>query len=125
MPQPRSGSKRRPFREEDLDSVVDLLEALPRLHVSEDGAYTFRDRATDFMAVFNGDSTADQGRRVLAQIAQICDPTIRITDADKHGTLAFKSGQRRVMQEIMLCMVSREPVRVEKRTTDNEPSSNA
>ena len=110
------------FSKADRDAVVDLLEELPRIHVSHDGGYSFADRAHDFMAVFNGTSTADQGRRVLAQIAQICDPVSSIKDADSHGSLAWKGGMRRVMHELMLCMVTREPVRVERKEPNARPA---
>jgi hypothetical protein len=94
-----------------MDAVLDLLEAMPRVSVSQDGSYTFQDRARDFIAVFGG---TEQGRRVLSQIHQICDPAPTERDADKPGVLAFKNGKRRVMAEIMLCMVTREPVDVER-----------
>lgn len=121
MPPARSSS--RPFKKADLDAVVDLLEQLPRIHATNEAGpngYSFADRASDFLAVFSGNSTPEQGRRVLAQIAQICDPITKISDADLPGTLAFKAGQRRVMHEIMLCMVAREPVRVERKEPNNE-----
>lgn len=125
MPPVRSASTRRPFKDADLDSVVELLETLPRIHVTDGGPYTFAARAQDFMAVFNGHSTPEQGQRVLAQVAQICDPVSKIADADKPGTLAFKAGMRRVMAEIMLCMVTREPVRVERKSTNEHTESSA
>lgn len=53
------------------------------------------------MAVFS----TEQGRRVLDQIVQICDPASIPSDADKPGTLAFKAGQRRVLNEIQRCFV--------------------
>lgn len=106
-----NNNRRKPFRREDMDVVLDLLEQLPRIHVSVDGPYTFTDRASDFRALFGAD---ERGARVLAQIHQICDPAPRVADADRHGTLAFKAGMRRVMAEIMLCFVAREPVRVVK-----------
>lgn len=96
------------------DAVVALLESLPRVRAGHDGPYTFNDRARDFLAVFGGNSAPDQGRRVLAQIHQICDPAPTHADADKPGTLAFKSGMRRVMAEIMLCMVAKEPITIQR-----------
>lgn len=91
------------------DDLLELLESLPRTRVDQE-TYTEKDRAADFLAVFS----SDRGRRVLDQIVQICDPAARLEDADKHGTLAFKAGQRRVLAEIQRCFVVREPITVEK-----------
>jgi hypothetical protein len=102
-----------------VDQVVELLSAMPRVRVSETGPYTFKDRAADFIAVFNGASSAEQGQRVLSQIAQICDPVPKEQDADRPGTLAYKTGMRRVMAEIMLCMAVKEPVKVETQKESN------
>ena len=111
----------RPFRRNDVDALVQLLEELPRVTPSTEGPYTFVDRASDFIAVFNGASSAEQGRRVLSQIAQICDPAPKLSDADKPGTLAAKMGMRRVLAEIQLCFVAKEPMRVETRDrSENE-----
>lgn len=104
-------------RKYKVDQVVELLSTMPRVRVSEDGPYTFKDRAADFIAVFN---STDQGQRVLSQIAQICDPIPREADADKPGTLAYKTGMRRVMAEIMLCMTVKEPVKVETSQKEND-----
>ena len=98
------------------DQIVELMAAMPRIRATETGPYTFKDRSNDFLAVFNGSSSPEQGQRVLSQIAQICDPVPVPTDADRPGTLAYKTGMRRVMTEIMLCMAVKEPV--EKETTD-------
>lgn len=102
----------------DLDAVVALLEALPRVLVRDEGPYTAQDRANDFRSVFSGSSSADQGQRVLSQIAQICDPSPRRDDADHPGRLAFDLGKRRVMAEIMLCMVARPTVTIEHSSQD-------
>lgn len=91
------------------DDIIELLESLPRVQVGRNG-YEEKDRAADFIATFN----TEQGRRVLAQIALICDPASLLTDADKHGTLAFKTGMRRVMNEIQRCFVIRGPVTIER-----------
>ena len=103
----------RPKKKFNADPVVELFAALPRVKVSMDGPYTYQDRASDFIAVFNGQSSPEQGQRVLAQIAQICDPVARRENADKPGTLAFEAGMRRVMAEVMLCMAVKEPVKAE------------
>lgn len=107
--------KKEPFPRESLDRVMAVMEALPRLRVSDEpnSTYTTANRASDFLAVFNGTSNADQGRRVLSQISMICDPRVLPGDADRHGTLALKSGQRLVLHEIMACMVSSLPIQVE------------
>lgn len=101
--------RRSAFAASDCDFVVALLESLPRTQIGLNG-YSYEDRARDFIAVFN----TEQGRRVLSQIAQICDPAPRLADADKPGTLAFKAGLRRVFAEIQLCFVAKEPVTIER-----------
>ena len=88
------------------DELVDLLESLSPVRVGDD--YSEQDRASDFIAVFSGASNGDQGRRVLSQIAVICDPNIGLADADKHGVLAYKAGMRRVMKEIQRSFVVHE-----------------
>lgn len=60
------------------------------------------------MAVFSENSTAEQGQRVMSQIADICDPMITAEDADKPGSLAYKAGMRRVLQELQRCFVVNE-----------------
>jgi len=94
------------------DKLVDLLESLSPVRVGDE--YTEQDRARDFIAVFSATSDGEQGRRVLSQIAAMCDPNVSLPDADKHGTLAYKAGMRRVMQEIQLCFVVREAPLVER-----------
>ena len=96
----------RPFQHSD--DLQELLASLPRNRVGDN--YTERDRAADFLAVFS----TEQGRRVLDQIVQICDPPSLLEDADKHGTLAFKAGRRRVLNEIQRCFVVKAAVVVEK-----------
>ena len=91
-----------------VDEVIELLETLPRVWVGRDG-YAEKDRSADFIATF----TTPSGRRVLSQIATICDTPSHIGDADKHGTLAFKAGMRRVLNEIQRCFVVREPITTE------------
>lgn len=84
---------------------------LPRLIARDAGPYTYVDRSRDFINVFS----TEAGQRVLSQVASICDPEISPMDADKHGTLAFKAGKRRVMHEIMACMIVKQPVVQETR----------
>lgn len=119
----RHDRPRRPFKREDRDAVIELLESLPRVHATVDGPYSFNDRAKDFRDVFGGNSTPEQGRRVLSQIHQMCDPMPDPKHIDSHGRLAYDTGRRRVMAEIMLCMVAREPVKVERSDTNGERTS--
>lgn len=104
----------------DPQAVLSFLESLPRVFAHADGPYTYVDRARDFAAVFNGTSGMEQGRRVFAQIAQICDPTSAPADANQHGTLAFKAGARWVMAQISMCFVVKEPLRVERAPQQTE-----
>lgn len=70
--------------------LIALLESLPRIRLGQ--AYTEQNRAQDFIAVFWGDSTREQGMRVLAQLMDFCNPTPgRQFDAHQ---LAFREGQR-------------------------------
>lgn len=94
------------------DDLIEMLESLPRIRVGQDG-YEEKDRAQDFISTFSTES----GRRVLSQIASICDPSPRLDDADRHGTLAMKAGMRFVMTQIQRCFVIRAPITTE-RTTD-------
>lgn len=67
--------------------------------------YSNADRANDFLAVF-GD---DQGRRVLAQISDYCNPGI--SAQQQLGPLAFNEGRRSVFGWINVCMTKlTEPV---------------
>ena len=92
------------------EALLVLLESLPRVRVSHEGPYTYEDRARDFIAIFGN----DQGRRVLSQIQQFCDPAPLLGDADRHGTLAFKSGARWIFVQIMTCFTTRQPIIIEK-----------
>ena len=107
----RKRSRRKRYGESEL---LELLESLPQVRVGRNG-YGEQDRAADFIAVFAG---SDRGRRVLSQIAVMCDPPPTLADADKPGTLAFKTGMRRVMAEIQRCFVVMDPISVER--TPNE-----
>ena len=111
---------RNKFSASHKDAVLDLLQELSihQVHVTYDGDYTYKDRASDFMAVFNGTSTQEQGRRVLLQILQMCDRPADLRDAEHMGTMAFKNGMRRVGDEIKLCFVPKERVTVEKQTSE-------
>lgn len=96
---------------EDYDAVIAMLEGMPRVKATDDGPYTHVDRARDFTTVFS----TEVGQRVLSQIHQICDPPSTIKEANQGGTLAFKAGMRRVMGEIMLCFVPKQPVTIEEK----------
>lgn len=88
-----------------IAEVLYLFEQLPRIRLGD--RYTEQDRASDFLAVFNGESNRDQGQRVLSQIVEFCSPSPNPNDADKPGTLAFKDGRRWVLGELMRCFVMR------------------
>ena len=77
--------------------VVSFFERLPSTRLGP--GYSEIDRAADFVQVF----TTDQGQRVLAQIADMCNPHPTPADADKPGRLAFKEGQRFVLGGLMMC----------------------
>lgn len=109
---------KKPKQERPQDAIIELLESLPRVAASHEGPYTFTDRASDFIAVFS----TEQGRRVLAQIHTICDPAPKFEDADKPGTLAMKSGMRRVMAEIMYCFVAKKPLTIESAPKESLPN---
>jgi len=83
------------------EDVLDLFERLPQVRLGSE--YTETDRAQDFLRVF----TTDEGKRVLAQINDFCNPHASPSDSDKPGRLAFKEGQRWVLGEIMRCFISR------------------
>jgi hypothetical protein len=59
------------------------------------------DRARDFIAVFNGESTREQGQRVFMQIEIWCSPAPSRDHADRPGILAFKEGRRSILKEIL------------------------
>ena len=104
-----------------LEDIIALFEALPAAKLDEN--YTETDRARDFLSVFNGASNAETGRRVLAQIANICQPYPSPLEADKPGRLAFKEGQRWVLGEIMRCFTIRSRIpKQETKEVKNVPS---
>lgn len=77
--------------------VVAFFEKLPNARLGP--GYSEVDRAADFLEVF----TTEQGQRVLAQIADMCQPHPTPADSDKPGKLAFKEGQRWVLGSLMMC----------------------
>jgi hypothetical protein len=82
-----------------VQSVRELLDALPACQASNEGLYTFQDETRDFRAVFS----TDMGKRVLSIIAQVCDPRpVGTTNINNVGLLASNEGRRSVMHEIML-----------------------
>ena len=66
------------------------------------GWKTELDRARDFIAVFNGESTREQGQRVFVQMELWCSPIPQMQHADQPGTLAFKEGRRSILREILM-----------------------
>ena len=92
------------------EELIELLEALPRVAVGD--GYSEKDRAGDFMLVFG----TEPGRRVLAQIATICQPITRDSELNSLGVLAAKEGKRQVLTEIQRCFLVKEPVRIERVT---------
>lgn len=88
--------------------VIELLEVLPRVGIGIDG-YTEEARSGDFLAVFNGASTAEQGRRVLSQLSTHYNPLSRLENADKPGVLAYHEGLRGAFNYILRCMTVRVP----------------
>jgi hypothetical protein len=59
------------------------------------------DRARDFIAVFTGESSREQGRRVFMQIEMWCCPAPSRDHAEKPGLLAFKEGRRSILKDIL------------------------
>lgn len=106
--------------QQSLDDIRALFEALGPIQASEDGPYTFLDEQRDFLAVFNGDSTAEQGRRVLSIIASICEgPPVSIHEVSDHARLAWRYATRSVMQDITLRMAGRRGiVKIEKQNEE-------
>lgn len=80
-----------------MEQIRALYDALPSPRAAQEGPYTFSDEHRDYWSVFN----TEAGRRVLASIAQICDPApVGPHQAGDAGLLAFMAGQRWVMYEI-------------------------
>lgn len=93
-----------------LRNASELFDELASLRLPED--YNEQDRARDFLAVFNGESDAEQGRRVLSMINNYCNtrPSENLSDSVR----AFRDGRRDVPEFIIRCMVPRDPVSVER-----------
>lgn len=108
-----ANARQRETKFSGVDEVIELLESLPRVWIGRDG-YSERDRSADFIATF----TTPAGRRVLSQIATLCDTPATIADADKPGTLAFKAGMRRILNDIQRFFVVREPITTEEGRSD-------
>jgi hypothetical protein len=74
----------------------------PQPIVASLGAWkTDLDRARDFIAVFMGESTREQGQRVFLQLEAWCSPAPHFAHADQPGVLAFKEGRRSILKEIL------------------------
>ncbi len=74
-------------------------------------SYTSQDMAKDFIDVFNGESTVEQGRRVFSMINNHCSP--RSKDNLSHDTRAFRDGMRSVPEFITRSMVVRQDVEIQ------------
>jgi hypothetical protein len=74
----------------------------PRLIPADLGAWkTEVDRARDFIAVFNGESSREQGQRVFMQMEIWCSPAPNAAHAERPGYLAYKEGRRSILKEIL------------------------
>lgn len=106
--------------QQSLDDIRALFEALGAVEASEEGPYTFADEQRDFLSVFNGDSTPEQGRRVLSIIVAICEgPPVSIHDVSDHARLAWRYATRSVMHEITLRLAGRRGiVKIEQQQED-------
>ncbi len=94
------------------------METLPRVGIGING-YAEEARSSDFLAVFNGESNAEQGRRVLSQLSTHFNPYSRLENADRPGVLAYNEGLRGAFQYILRCMTIRQAP-VIQRTPDEE-----
>lgn len=75
----------------DVEEVAAFVAALRPVRVSVEGPYTPLDRYRDFHAVF----ADERGRRVLAQIVDLCEGRPRsIEDVGDHARMAFRDGMR-------------------------------
>lgn len=90
-----------PKQTDATEEMLAFLATLPRVNKDD-----YVQRAQDFIAVFAGSSTKEQGERVLSHIQLFCNATATPADADKPGTLAFKAGQSWVLAQIMRAFVA-------------------
>lgn len=99
------------------EEVAEFIRSIGRISLGK--GYTAQDRARDFVATFASDS----GQRVLAMIASFCSPRATPQHADQPGMLAYKEGQRSIMEKIMACFVApqAEPSQQTKEGEDAKP----
>ena len=85
-----------------LNDLQAFYESLRPVRATQSGSYTFDDRFRDFRAVFFGD---DRGRRVLAQIIDLCEGLpITLKQMESHPYLASRAGQREIGMRIVQFM---------------------
>ena len=85
-----------------LSDLQAFYEALRPIKVTQDGAYTPKDRFRDFRAVFFGSA---QAQRVLAQILDECEGLpVTLNQLDSHSYLAHRHGKREVGLRIVQWM---------------------
>ena len=81
-------------------SIEDFCENLPRVRAGY-GGYSEMDRYADFRAVFFGNSTAEQGRRVFTQIIDECQGALMSErEIESHALLAARQGAIRIGKKI-------------------------
>lgn len=74
-------------------NLQDFEDCLPSVRVGR--GYSHMQRYQDFRAVFFGHSTPHQGRRVYAQVIDLCEARVPSeSDVHDHAMLAFHAGQR-------------------------------
>jgi hypothetical protein len=89
---PRGGARLGAGRKPGNSEITALIEALRPVRVGRNG-YTRLDRYRDFKTAFNSDA----GKRVLAQIVDLCEgPITTETDLTNHALLAARAWTRRV-----------------------------
>ena len=69
--------------------------------------------AKDFIDVFNGESTVEQGRRVFSMINNHCSP--RPAENLSHDTRAFRDGMRSIPEFITRSMVVRPDIEIQNK----------
>ena len=84
----------------NLEEIAAVYDAMPRVRVGVND-YSRQNRAQDFLSVFNG---SEQGRRVLSQISDYCNPSP--AQQQQLGPLAFNDGKRSVFGWIGVCMTT-------------------
>jgi hypothetical protein len=88
----RSGAGR-PVGDAEASAIRALVEAIRFVKVGR-GNYTKTDRFRDFSRVFYG---TDEGKRVLAQIMDLCEGPVTLeTELPNHALLAGRAMSRRV-----------------------------